>query len=273
MSNQEFSTHPHPLGLFFSPLTTNSCKKQLLVSYCLLLLLWLLLAVYFCSPTSHLPLCSKKKKKSCLCWEFTVCMGHELIPGTCPPLHPCLFNIFRNNTCDWKSQNLPNHVPLLWWLGICNEIMFQNKHIISCTSIDSFSFKVAIYSSPRLFKDASFIIWHAFFHNKTSKLLIFLVNCFNKNNHQCVTWVHNQISVKYTPLEIEHGLKLEWKHRIPIDRQWPLLCFLPHFLINTEEKNNQKNSMPPGDQCLQEVLMCSRQKNTFNTAGELGLLV
>lgn len=25
--------------------------------------------------------------------------------------------------------------------------------------------------------------------------------------------------------------------------------------------------MPPGDQCLQEVLMCSRQKNAFNTAG------
>lgn len=21
-------------------------------------------------------------------------MGHELIPGTCPPLYPCLFNIF-----------------------------------------------------------------------------------------------------------------------------------------------------------------------------------
>lgn len=117
--------------LFFSPLITNSCKKQLLVSYCLLL--WLPLAVYFCSPASHLPLCSKKKKKKIL-FEFTVCMGHELIPGTCPPLYPCLFNIFRNNTCDWKSQNLPNHVPLLWWLGICNEIMFPNKHIGSCTS-------------------------------------------------------------------------------------------------------------------------------------------
>lgn len=82
--------------LFFSPLITNSCKKQLLVSYCLLLLLWLPLAVYFCSPASHLPLCRKKK----ILFEFTVCMGHELIPGTCPPLYPCLFNIFRNNTCD-----------------------------------------------------------------------------------------------------------------------------------------------------------------------------